>query len=241
MFVATSHDAPLLTDVSITHVVPNGVRDTQRAIEPVTGVPGSVSASLTQEPESGLKAVDTDETVLIFPVGRVTAVEVENVAPVTAVVVVMLPAVAETSAAEGIPRPCVHTRALFSAPYGTDMLPVLVAELNALAQSIMDGWHPKGVYVTPDPSVATRLVQPGGAPRVQAVAFAAVVAVDCVMKKPAPTGTEKPEVVVAVPPVDDAAGRPTAGAALVMVAPGATPRTVNKAHPGNVYLEGETY
>jgi hypothetical protein len=48
LFVAKSQLAPLLIDVSMTHVVPTGVLEAQRTTDPVTGAPVSVNWSLTQ-------------------------------------------------------------------------------------------------------------------------------------------------------------------------------------------------
>jgi len=81
----------------------------------------------------------------MFPVGSVTAVDTENVAPDTVVVVVMLPAVADTSDAAVSVIPIMLFWALFCAPYWTVMAPVEPAELNACANSAEESWATESV------------------------------------------------------------------------------------------------
>jgi hypothetical protein len=134
--------------------------------------------------------VVTEETVETLPVESVTAVEVENVADVTADVAVMLPAVADTSAAAVSATGKSLAWAFSSAPYWTEYAGVVPAELNARANSAEEIWAPNGVYVAPEPSVATRFVHPVGAPHVVPVVLAVLPTQLMSHIKAAPTGAE---------------------------------------------------
>lgn len=82
--------------------------------------------------------------------------------------------------------------------------------------------------MAPEPSEATRVVQPDGAPNVLPVAPAVFPVQLFTHSKPAPTGTEN-DVPLCDPPVDDVAGRMwlvIPGDGLVGAAEGATPLTV---------------